>query len=102
MLEDLLYIESADNYVEIHYITNGKAKTYLLRNSIKNIELQLRKSPVARCHRSFLVNFNRVKVIRRTKEGLMLEIDEPNTPDIPVSKSYQAVVSAKFLNESAH
>lgn len=101
LLEDLLYIESADNYIEIHYVTNSKTKTYLLRNSIKNIELQLKNSPVARCHRSFLVNFNRVKVIRRTKEGLMLEIDDPNTPDIPVSKSYQPIVSSKFLSESA-
>lgn len=100
LLEDLLYIESADNYVVIHYTTNGKTKTYLLRNSLKNLESLLRRTPVARCHRSFLVNFNRVKVIRRTKEGLVLEIDEANTPDIPVSKSFQEVVSSKFLCES--
>lgn len=99
LLEDLLYIESADNYVIIHYVTNNKTKTYLLRNSLKNLEILLKKSPVARCHRSFLVNFNRVKVIRRTKEGIMLEIDEPNTPDIPVSKSYQSILSNKFLGE---
>ncbi len=100
LLADLLYIESADNYVIIHYTTNGKAKTYLLRNSLKNLESLLRRSPVGRCHRSYLVNFNRVKVIRRTKEGLMLEIDEQNIPDIPVSKSYQEVISNKFLSES--
>lgn len=99
LIEDLLLIESADNYVIIHYTTNGKAKTYLLRNSLKNLETQLLKSPIGRCHRSYLVNFNRVKVIRRTKEGLVLEIDEPNTPDIPVSKSYQEIVSHKFLSE---
>jgi len=99
LLEDLLYIESADNYVIIHYVTNNKTKTYLLRNSLKNLETLLMKSPVGRCHRSFLVNFNRVKVIRRTKEGLMLEIDQPNIPDIPVSKSYQEIVSSKFLSD---
>jgi hypothetical protein len=99
LLADLLYIESADNYVIIHYTTNNKTKTYLLRNSLKNLETLLHKSPVARCHRSFLVNFDRVKVIRRTKEGLMLEIDEPNTPDIPVSKSYQEIVGNKFIRD---
>jgi hypothetical protein len=97
LLEDLLYIEAEENYAAIHYTTNGKCKTYLLRNTLKNLENMLRKTPVGRCHRSYLVNFNRVKVIRRTKDGLMLEIDEPNTPDIPVSKSYQATVSNKFL-----
>ncbi len=97
LLEDLLYIESDENYAVIHYTSNGKTKTYLLRNTLKNLENMLKKTSVGRCHRSYLVNFNRVKVIRRTKEGLMLEIEEPGTPDIPVSKSYQANVSSKFL-----
>jgi DNA-binding LytR/AlgR family response regulator len=102
LMEDLLYIESDENYAVIHYTTNGKTKTYLLRNTLKNLEIMLRNTPVGRCHRSYLVNFNRVKVIRRTKEGLMLEIDEPNTPGIPVSKSYQATVSTKFMNNETY
>lgn len=97
--ENILYIESSDNYVIIHYENLGKHKKYLLRNTLKNIENELSKSSILRCHRSYLVNFSRVKVLRRTKEGLVLELDADNLPELPVSKSYQASVSQKMFGE---
>lgn len=98
--DNILYIESSDNYVIVHYENLGKHKKYLLRNTLKNIELYLEKSTVVRCHRSYLVNFSRVKVLRRTKEGLVLELDAENIPELPVSKSYQIKVSQKFFAET--
>lgn len=97
---DLLYIESSDNYVWIHYTVNEKLKRYLLRNTLKNLEKELENTMVTRCHRSFLVNLERVKVIRRDKDGLYIELDAPNSNDLPVSKSYQRKVSEKFLAHS--
>lgn len=97
---DLLYIESSDNYVWIHYTVNEKLKKYLLRNTLKNLEKELENTMVTRCHRSFLVNLERVKVIRRDKDGLYIELDAPNSNDLPVSKSYQRKVSEKFLAHS--
>ncbi len=97
--ENILYIESSDNYVIIHYENLGKHKKYLLRNTLKNIENSLKKSSILRCHRSYLVNFSRVKIVRRTKEGLVLELDAENIPELPVSKSYQVSVSQKFFSE---
>jgi len=84
---DLLYIESSDNYVLIHYSVNEKIKRYLLRNTLKNLERELENTMVTRCHRSFLVNLERVKVIRRDKDGLYIELDAPGSIDLPVSKS---------------
>lgn len=97
---DLLYIESSDNYVWIHYTVNEKLKRYLLRNTLKNLERELENTMVTRCHRSFLVNLERVKVIRRDKDGLYIELDAPSSNDLPVSKSYQRKVSEKFLAHS--
>lgn len=97
--DNILYIESSDNYVIVHYDNLGKHKKYLLRNTLKNIESFLGKSSILRCHRSFLVNFSRVKILRRTKEGLVLELDAENMPELPVSKSYQASVSQKLFGE---
>ncbi|HCT93299.1 MAG TPA: LytTR family transcriptional regulator [Rikenellaceae bacterium] len=97
---DLLYIESSDNYVLIHYSVNEKIKRYLLRNTLKNLERELENTMVTRCHRSFLVNLERVKVIRRDKDGLYIELDAPGSIDLPVSKSYQRKVSEKFLAHS--
>ncbi|MEN6619892.1 MAG: LytTR family transcriptional regulator DNA-binding domain-containing protein [Rikenellaceae bacterium] len=97
---DLLYIESDDNYVVVHYTVNGREKKYLLRNTIKNLETMFASSTIGRCHRSYLVNFSRVKVIRREKEGLFLELDAEGVMNIPISKSYQEKVSEMFISQS--
>lgn len=97
---ELLYLESDDNYVVIHYAANGKVKRYLLRNTLKNLESQFADTPVERCHRSFLVNFGRVKVMRRERDGLFLELDAEGEKDIPVSKSYRDKVGEKFISQS--
>lgn len=97
---DLLYIESDDNYATIHYTAGGKVKFYLLRNTLKKLEEQLADTPVCRCHRSFLVNFTRVKVMRRERDGIFLEMDADGVKDIPVSKTYQQKVAEKFMSQS--
>jgi len=97
MLENFLYVDSADNYATIHYLNKMKLSHFLIRNSLKWMEENLTlDSPVVRCHRSFIVNLDKVKVLRRTKEGIFLELDEVNTPDIPVSKTYYDRVMTKF------
>jgi len=46
------------------------------------------------------VNLDKVKVLRKTKEGIFLEMDALNTPDIPVSKTYYEKVMQKFSKYS--
>jgi len=99
MLENLLYVDSADNYATIHYLNKSKLSHYLIRNSLKWMEENLTKdSPLVRCHRSYIVNLDKVKVLRKTKEGILLELDTDSTPDIPVSKTYYERVMSKFSN----
>ncbi len=98
--ENILYIEASENYAVIHYMNLGRTKEYLLRNTLRNIESSLLNTSVLRCHRSYLVNFARVKVIRKTKDGLVLELDAENIPELPVSKSYQESVRKKFFGDS--
>ena len=85
---NLLYLESADNYVCIWYLNKGQLTKFMLRNSLKAIEESLADTNVLRCHRSFMVNFDQVKVIRREKEGVYLELGIEKVPDIPISKTY--------------
>jgi hypothetical protein len=101
VLENLLYIDSADNYATIHYLNKSKLSHFLIRNSLKWMEENLTKeTPLVRCHRSYIVNLDKVKVLRRTKDGIFLEMDAMNTPDIPVSKTYYERVMAKFSKYS--
>lgn len=101
MLESLLYIDSADNYATIHYLNKTKITNFLIRNSLKWMDENLSKdTPLVRCHRSYIVNLDKVKVLRKTKEGIFLELDALNTPDIPVSKTYYDRVMEKFSQYS--
>jgi DNA-binding LytR/AlgR family response regulator len=51
---------------------------------------------IIRTHRSYMVNFEKVKVIRRDKDGFSLELDSPMSIDIPVSKTYIDAVMKTF------
>lgn len=94
--ENLLYLESAENYVNICYLNKGKVTKYLLRDTLKKIEESFSGTEIIRCHRSYMVNFEKVKVIRKDKDGLKLEFDNPSVSDIPVSKTYITAVMQTF------
>ena len=98
---NLLYLESADNYVCIWYMNKGALTKFMLRNSLKHIEDQLADTHLLRCHRSYMVNFDLVKVVRRDKEGLFLELDNDHAPDIPISKTYNEKIIHWFMTSSS-
>ena len=96
----LIYIEAADNYVMVWYMNKSALTRFLLRNSLKTLEDGFSDSHILRCHRSYMVNFDHVKVIRRAKEGILLELGIDKVPDIPISKSYSERVTQYFINHS--
>ncbi|HOW39267.1 MAG TPA: LytTR family DNA-binding domain-containing protein [Bacteroidales bacterium] len=94
--ENLLYIESAENYVSVCYLNKGKVSKYLLRDTLKKVEESFAGTDVIRCHRSYMVNFEKVKVIKKERDGLKLELDNVSVADIPVSKTYVSTVMETF------
>jgi DNA-binding LytR/AlgR family response regulator len=96
----LLYIESADNYVIIWYLNKNTVTRFILRSTLKALEKELSEAHILRCHRSFLVNFDQVKIIRREKEGIFLDLGIEGIPDIPISKTYSESVSQWFIERA--
>jgi DNA-binding LytR/AlgR family response regulator len=94
--ENLLYIEAADNYVEIWYLNKEAPTRLIVRNSLKNIEKHLSHTNVIRSHRSYIVNLEAVKVIRRQKDGIFMEFGIARVPDIPVSERYNKKITNWF------
>ena len=94
---NLLYIESADNYVRIWYLNKGIITSFMLRNTLKAMEETFEGTNILRCHRSYMVNFEQVKVIRREKDGIYLEFGVEKVPDIPISKTYSEKVTHWFM-----
>ena len=87
-LKDILYIESSDNYVLVHYKFNETTEKYLLRNTIKNLEKTLRSFNIIRCHRSYMVNVLNVVRKEKSAKGFTLYLKGMEQVAIPVSKSY--------------
>ena len=95
--ENLLYIESADNYICIWYTKNEQLKKQLMRITMKESNEQLADTNIVRCHRSYMVNLDLVKVMRREKENLFLELGVPNVKEIPISKTYGEQVLRRLV-----
>lgn len=95
--ESLLYIVASDNYVDIHYLSNGKITKYSLRNSMRSIEELCMQNNLLRCHRSYIVNLKKIKIIQKDREeGLFAELDISGAPHIPVSKKYADQILTAF------
>ncbi len=86
--EDLLFIQSADNYVEVNFMKEGLVTKTLLRNSIKKLEPIFVNSSIMRCHRSYIVNTENVAYAKKTLTGFDLKLNHVSKLTIPVSKSY--------------
>ncbi len=85
--DNILYVEALQNYVKIKFIDNNEIKEKVERATMKNITEELNGSPVIRCHRSFLVNRNKITSISGNAQGLLLSIEQIDET-IPVSRSY--------------
>ena len=92
---NVLYIEAADNYANIHYINDGKEDMFILHNSLKDIEKDYLSMGLLRCHRGYMVNVDNVKLMRRDKASFVLEMNK-TARTIPVSKSYADQVTQYF------
>lgn len=99
-LESIVYIESADNYIIIHYLNQGELAEEWLRASLRRVSGELEQTPVRRCHRSYMVNFDHVVALRKNGEEVDLELDVPGVKKIPVSRSYSDDATMAFLQYS--
>ncbi|HAS39279.1 MAG TPA: hypothetical protein DCS93_02315 [Microscillaceae bacterium] len=87
--QDILYIQSDDNYVDIHYLARGERQKEVLRSSLKNIETQIVNplSPIIRCHRQYLINLERFHIAKMTTRAMTLTLKDYED-EVPVSKKY--------------
>lgn len=96
-LSNLYYIESSDNYVTVWYSDNdGAMKKYMIRSRMKTIEESFRGSSLVRCHRRYIVNIDKVKVLRKERDGYEMELDNDTIPPISITKTYAEDVLGKF------
>lgn len=99
-LDHIYYIESAENYVHIYYRNKEAVERFTLRSSLKKQQEKLEKYGFIRCHRSYLVNFANILLLRKDKDGPYLDFGEVGLQQIPISKTYLDAVTAYFIQNS--
>jgi len=92
MLDDILFVESANEYVKI-YLTTGEMIMTFMR--LKNMEDELPKSKFLRVQRSFIVNLDKIKAVEKNK----IHIEHKKI--IPIGEQYkesfQEYLGSKFV-----
>lgn len=85
-IEDILYIESWKDYVQIHF-TNGK--NLLIKQTISAIENLLSEHMFLRVHRSYMVSINKVSGYNSTSLRL-------GATQIPIGRLYKQNVNIQI------
>lgn len=86
--DDLLFIRSANNYVEIFWKENEKINKVLLRSSLQKVEDSTKDNEnMVKCHRTCIVNIKNIKKITGNSQAYRLIFENFNE-EIPVSRSY--------------
>lgn len=95
--DNLFFIESDDNYIQVWYTdSTGEMKKYMLRCRLKTVEESFSDSDLVRCHRKYIINIRKVRVLSSERDCYSVELESDATPRIPVSKTYEQAVLARF------
>lgn len=86
LMDDLLFIESADNYSKIICMYGNKLQTSIIRSSLKRVEEQVKHPFLFRCHRGYIVNIKKVISVSGNSQGYRLHLYAVNET-IPVSRN---------------
>ncbi len=86
--QNLLYIKSAGNYLEVNFIKDDHVKTELLRSTIKRMESELSShSFIMRCHRMYLINLLNIEHVTGDSQGYRIMFNGLDL-QLPVSRGY--------------
>lgn len=92
---DLLFIESSDNYCTIAHLKDGKLQKPLLRSSLSRLEKQIALAHIVRCHRSYVVNLDRVERVTGNAQGYKLHLLGGQVL-LPVARQYNDSLVAEL------
>ncbi len=94
--ENLLFIESDDNYSTVFFTQQNRIQKKLLRNTLTRLEAQVESFPtLRRCHRSYLVNLKKVSRVSGNAQGYRLHLHDTDEI-VPVSRTYSKNIIAEL------
>lgn len=95
-LDCLYYIKSDGNNVVVFFSKNGSISSFTIRCKLQNIENEMKNTPIKRCHRAYIVNTLKVKVLRSETDNFYIDFDIDGLESIPVSRTYSSNIVREF------
>ncbi len=84
----ILFIRSANNYIEVFWKEDQVVKSQMVRCSLTKAEEILKDDTfIFKCHRSYMANINHIEKIEGSSQGYRLFFEKIDFP-VPVSKNY--------------
>jgi len=90
--QDLVYIKSEGNYIEVYYLHSNQIQKKLVRNRLKNMESILPETTFFRCHNSYIINRTYILKVEGNARNLELQLKYCEET-IPVSRSKAKIMS---------
>ncbi len=91
-VSEIIFVKSADNYVEIGFRDGGEIRKKMVRNTLKNIEKQLKEfNNFVRTHRSSIVNIQYIDKLNKNFNSYWLTLVDTKEI-VPVSRQYLMAV----------
>jgi len=95
----LLYCEADGNYVHVCFLNSQDVLCQqMLRTTMKQIEEVVSNCGyIVRCHRTFMVNLNRVVSVSGNSQGYRLLLNVEGK-EVPMSRSYATIVKQQIVS----
>ncbi len=91
-VSEIVFVKSADNYVEVGFHKDNEVKKKMIRNTLRNIEKQLDEfNNFVRTHRSCIVNIQYIDKLNKNFNTYWLTLNNTHET-IPVSRQYLMAV----------
>ncbi len=86
-MADFLYAEAQKNFVDIYFLHEDRVEQRQLRATLASVLADARDKSIFQCHRSFIVNLNRILSAHGNSNGYQLTVGDENHV-VPVSRSF--------------
>lgn len=95
-INNLYYIESRGNDIELHILENNIITSKRIRNTLKRSLEYLENQPkIIQCHRAYIINLNKVDRVEGNSQGLVLKLTNC-VDEIPVSRSFVGTIKDRL------
>lgn len=95
-INNLYYIESKGNDIELNLYENNIIIKKTLRNTLKKSLEYLADSPdLVQCHRAYIVNLTKVNKVEGNSQGLVLKLANCDI-EVAVSRSFVSTIKSKL------